>query len=117
MDDKFFTFLIGVFVIVVICFFVYISFDFIKTVKEIKRESKEITRLTWKVYNDTEVGEFFTLKSGQEIVITDKFLENDTLYFEYKCFNEDARTMADVTEDEKYVVTVKNFATIVNVIE
>ena len=81
--------------------------------KDIKFSKKEIKRLVVEVFNETEVGEFFTTKSEQIIVITDKFKEDGKYYFEYKYFNTDAQTMTDVASDKKYVVTVQQFSRLV----
>ena len=66
-----------------------------------------------KVYNDIEVGEFYTFKDGNEIVISDKYQEDNKFYFEYKYVNQDAKTIKDLINDEHYTVTVKQFAQLV----
>jgi hypothetical protein len=81
--------------------------------KVIKFSKKEIERLVVEVFNETKVGEFFTTKSEQIIVITDKFNEDGKYYFEYKYFNTDAQTMTDIASDEKYVVTVQQFSRLI----
>ena len=106
-------------VILGICFIIGIVFigvaiyQIYKCAKEIKISKKKIERLVVEVFNAFEVGEFCTLKTGQEIVITDKFEEDGKYYFEYKYFNEDARTMKDIASDEEFVVTVQEFSKIV----
>jgi hypothetical protein len=100
-------FIIGIVVLVVAIY------QICKCAKDIKISKKKIERLVVEVFKAFDVGDFCTLKSGQEIVLTDKFEENGKYYFEYKYFNEDARTIEDVINDEKIVVTVKEFSKIV----
>ena len=105
--------ILGVCFIIAIVFISIAIYHICKWSKDIKISKKKIEQLVVEVFNGFKVGDFCTLESGQEIVLTDKFEENGKYYFEYKYFNEDARTMEDVINDEKIVVTVKEFSKIV----
>ena len=113
MLDNIVLTILGICVIVAIVFISVAIYQFCKCVKDIKISKKKIERLVVEVFKAFEVGEFCTLKSGQEIVLTDKFEENGKYYFEYKYFNEDAETIADAASDEKFVVTVQRFSQII----
>ena len=105
--------ILGICVIVAIVVLVVAIYQICKCAKDIKISKKKIEELIVKVFNAFEAGDFCTLKTGQEIVLTDKFEENGKYYFEYKYFNEDAETIADVASDEKFVVTVQRFSQII----
>lgn len=96
--------------IIFICIAIY---QICKCVKDIKISKKKIEELVVKVFEAFEVGDFCTLKSGEEIVLTDKFEEDGNYYFEYKYFNEEAQTIVDIVSDEKFVVTVKQFSQLI----
>ena len=113
MSDNVSLTILGICVIIAIVFISVAIYKIYKCVKDIKYANKKIKELVVKVFDSFEVGEFCTLKSGQEIVLTDKFEENGKYYFEYKYFNEDAETMADVVSDEKFVVTVQQFSQVI----
>jgi hypothetical protein len=100
-------FIIGIVVLVVAIY------QICKCAKDIKISKKKIERLVVEVFKAFEAGDICTLKSGQDIVLTDKFEENGKYYFEYKYFNEDAETIADVASDEKIVVTVQQFSQLI----
>lgn len=104
--------ILGICFVIGIVFIGIAIYHICKWVKDIKISKKKIERLVVEVFNSFEVGEFCTLISGQKIVLTDKFEENGKYYFEYKYFNEDAQTMEDVINDEKIVVTIKEFSQI-----
>lgn len=99
-----------------ICFIsaiIFLCIEIYKCVRDIKKANKEIERAVIEVFKAFVVGDFCTLKSGQEIVLTDKFERDGKYYFEYKYFNEDAETIGDVTSDEKFVVTIKQFSQLI----
>lgn len=100
-------------IIVGIVFIGVAIYQIYKCIKDIKISKKKIEQLTVQIFNKLEVGDFYTIKSGQEIVLTDKFEENGKYYFEYKYFNEDAKTITDITSDEKCVVTVQEFSQLI----
>jgi hypothetical protein len=91
----------------------YSIIDIAKEFRKLKEYKIEIDKATEKVYNDIEVGEFYTFKDGNEIVISDKYQEDNKFYFEYKYVNQDAKTIKDLINDEYYTVTVKQFAHLV----
>lgn len=99
--------------IIFIGFLTYSIIDIVKEFKKLKEYKIEIDKATEKVYNDIEVGEFYTFKDGNEIVISDKYQEDNKFYFEYKYVNQDAKTIKDLINDEHYTVTVKQFAQLV----
>lgn len=99
--------------IIFVCFLTYSIIDIAKEFKKLKEYKIEIDKATQKVYNDIEVGEFYTFKDGNEIVISDKYQQDDKFYFEYKYVNQDAKTIKDLINDEHYTVTVKQFAQLV----
>ena len=105
--------ILGICVIIAIVVLVVAIYQICKCVKDIKISKKKIEELVVKVFNAFEVGDFCTLKSGEEIVLTDKFEEDGKYYFEYKYFNKDARTMKDIASDEEYVVTVQQFSQLI----
>ena len=105
--------ILGICLIVGIVFIGVAIYQICKCVKDIKISKKKIERLVVKVFNAFEVGDFCTLKSGQKIVLSDKFIEDGKYYFEYKYFNKDARTMKDIASDEEYVVTVQQFSQLI----
>ena len=105
--------ILGICVIIAIVFIGVAIYQIYKCVKDIKISEKKIEELVVKVFKAFAVGDFCTLKSGQEIVLTDKFERDGKYYFEYKYFNEDAKTIADVASDEKFVVTVKQFSQLI----
>ena len=95
-------------------FFISVAiYQISKCIKDIKISKKKIEELVIQVFNAFEAGDFCTLKSGEEIVLTDKFEEDGKYYFEYKYFNEEAQTIADIVSDEKFVVTVKQFSQLI----
>lgn len=99
--------------IIFIVFLTYSIIDIAKEFRKLKEYKIEIDKATEKVYNDIEVGEFYTFKDGNEIVISDKYQEDNKFYFEYKYVNQDAKTIKDLINDEHYTVTVKQFAHLV----
>lgn len=99
--------------IIFICFLTYSIIDIAKEFRKLKEYKIEIDKATEKVYNDIEVGEFYTFKDGNEIVISDKYQEDNKFYFEYKYVNQDTKTIKDLINDEHYTVTVKQFAHLV----
>ena len=105
--------MLGIYIIAGIVFIGIAIYQIYKCYKDIKISKKEIERLVVEIFNETKVGEFFTTKSEQIIVITDKFNEDGKYYFEYKYFNTDAQTMTDVASDEKYVVTIQQFSRLI----
>jgi hypothetical protein len=105
--------ILGICLIGGIVFISVAIYQICKCVKDIKISKKKIEELVIKVFNAFEVGDFCTLKSGEEIVLTDKFEEDGKYYFEYKYFNEEAQTIADIVSDEKFVVTVKQFSQLI----
>jgi hypothetical protein len=105
--------ILGICLIIAIVFIGVAIYQICKCVKDIKISKKKIEELVVKVFNAFEVGDFCTLKSGEEIVLTDKFEEGGKYYFEYKYFNKDARTMKDVASDEKYIVTIQQFSQLI----
>ena len=112
MLDNVLLTLLGICVILGIVYLGVAFYQICKCVKDIKISKKEIERLVVEVFNAYEVGDFCTLKSGQEIVLSDKFEEDGKYYFEYKYFNEEAQTMKDIASDEEFVVTVQQFSQI-----
>jgi hypothetical protein len=105
--------ILSICLIVGIVFISVAIYQICKCVKDIKISKKKIEELVIKVFNAFEVGDFCTLKSGEEIVLTDKFEDDGKYYFEYKYFNEEAQTIADIVSDEKFVVTVKQFSQLI----
>lgn len=102
--------ILGICIFIGIVFLIVVIYQICKCIKDIKVCKKEIKRLVVEVFNAFEIGEVCTIKSGQEIILTDKFEENGKYYFKYKYFNEDAETIAEITSDEEYVVTVQQFS-------
>lgn len=113
MSNNILLTILGICFIIGIVVLVVAIYQICKCAKDIKISKKKIEELVVKVFNAFEVGDFCTLKSGQEIVLTDKFEDNGKYYFEYKYFNEDVETIADVASDEKFVVTVKQFSQLI----
>ena len=105
--------IVNIAAIIFIGFLTYSIIDIGKEFKKLKEYKIEIDNAAKKVYNDIEVGEFYTFKDGNEIVISDKYQEDNKFYFEYKYVNQDAKTIKDLINDEHYTVTVNQFAQLV----
>lgn len=113
MSNNILLAILGICFIIGIVVLVVAIYQICKCAKDIKISKKKIERLVVEVFKAFETGDICTLKSGQDIVLTDKFEENGKYYFEYKYFNEDAETIADVASDEKFVVTVQQFSQLI----
>ena len=99
--------------IIFLCFLLFSFFNIIKEFKLLKKLKKELNKSIKRLYNITEIGESYTFKDGNEIVISDKYQEDNKFYFEYKYVNQDAKTIKDLINDEHYTVTVQQFAQLV----
>ena len=73
--------------IIFVCFLLFSFFNIIKEFKLLKKLKKELNKSIKKLYNNIEIGEFYTFKDGNEIVISDKYQEDNKFYFEYKYVN------------------------------
>ena len=93
-----------------LCFLVFYIIYFITQFKKLKKElNKSINRL----YNDIEIGEFYTFNDETKIVISNKYQHNNKLYFEYKKVNDDTKLIKDDANDEHYTITVLEFIKLV----
>ena len=82
-------------------------------IKQFKKLKKELNKSIKRLYNDIEIGEFYTFNDETKIVISDKYQKNNKFYFEYKQVNDDTKLIKDITNDEHYTITVLEFIKLV----
>lgn len=96
-----------------IVFLCVLVFYIINIIKEFNKIKKELNKAIKDVYDNIDIGEFYTFNDGNEIVISNKYQQNNKFYFEYKYVNHCTKPINDVTNDEHYTVKVTEFAKLV----